>query len=141
MITSFVISKSGIQVYLCIKLLNMYQITGKIHLIRPEQVVSDKFRKREFVLVTTDKYPQYLSFQLTQNNCEQLNNYSTGDTIKVNFDVRGREWKAPTGEIKYFNSLEAWRLEREGSESSSSQPQETFQDISSGSEPADDLPF
>jgi len=118
----------------------MYQISGKIHLIRPEQVVSDKFRKREFVLVTGGTYPQYLSFQLTQNNCAQLDAVANGDMVKVNFDVRGREWKAPTGEIKYFNSLEAWRLERESS-GASGQPAESFQDLSAGSAPTDDLPF
>ena len=118
----------------------MYQITGKIHLVRPEQVVSDKFRKREFVLVTGGTYPQYLSFQMTQNNCAQLDGVSTGDMIKVNFDVRGREWKAPTGEIKYFNSLEAWKLEREGS-GSAPQPEDSYQDLTAGSAPTDDLPF
>jgi len=117
----------------------MYQISGKIHVIRAEQVVSDKFRKREFVIVTGGTYPQYLSFQLTQNNCAQLDNLSNGDTVKVNFDLRGREWKAPTGEIKYFNSLEAWKLEKEGS--TMGQPAESFQDMSAGSAPTDDLPF
>src|SRR5689334_18840311 len=105
----------------------MYQITGKLHLIRPEQVISDKFRKREFVLITEGNYPQYLSFQLTQTNCEQLDNYKTGDAVKVNFDVRGREWKSPSGEIKYFNSLEAWRLERQEGISQALHPQETTQ--------------
>ena len=117
----------------------MYQITGKIHLIRAEQVVSEKFRKREFVLVTSGNYPQYLSFQMTQNNCAQLDSVATGDTVKVNFDVRGREWKAPTGEIKYFNSLEAWRLEKEGA--ALSQPVDSFQELNAGPMPTDDLPF
>src|SRR6186713_1566337 len=120
------------QDYLCRKENKMYQISGKIHLIRPEQVVSEKFRKREFVLVTGGTYPQYLSFQLTQNNCAQLDAVANGDMVKVNFDVKGREWKAPTGEIKYFNSLEAWRLERESS-GASGQPAESFQDLTAGS--------
>src|SRR6188508_2511491 len=64
--------------YLCTKEKVMYQISGKIHVIRAEQVVSDKFKKREFVLVTGGNYPQYLSFQLTQNNCSQLDSVSTG---------------------------------------------------------------
>ena len=117
----------------------MYQITGKIHLIRAEQVVSEKFRKREFVLATSGNYPQYISFQMTQNNCAQLDSVANGDTVKVNFDVRGREWKAPTGEIKYFNSLEAGRLEKEGA--AMSQPVDSFQELNTGPMPTDDLPF
>lgn len=118
----------------------MYQITGKLHLVREEQKVSDKFRKREFVLVTEGTYPQYLSFQLTQDNCALLDNYKSGDTVKVNFNLRGREWKAPTGEIKFFNTLEAWRLESEGS-GSSAQPEASYQDFSQQGGAADDLPF
>ena len=118
----------------------MYQVTGKIHLVRPEQVVSDKFKKREFVLVTAGNYPQYLSFQMTQNNCAQLDQVSSGDLVKVNFDLRGREWKAPTGEIKYFNSLEAWKLEREGA-AAQAVPEESFQTFTADENPTDDLPF
>ena len=40
-----------------------------------------------------------------------LDSINIGDEITVNFDLRGREWKSPQGEIKYFNSLEAWKIE------------------------------
>lgn len=87
------------------------QVNGELKTIFDEQIVSDKFRKREFVLTTeaNTPYPQHVSFQLTQDKCDILNSYSEGDEVSVDFNLRGREWSGPQG-IKYFNTLEAWRL-------------------------------
>src|SRR6476661_8022008 len=75
------------------------------------QKVSDKFSKREFVLTTeaNTPYPQHVSFQVTQDKCEVLDRYKIGDEIQVHFNLRGREWNGPQG-VKYFNTLEAWRI-------------------------------
>ena len=35
-----------------------------------------------------------------------------GDTLRVEFALRGREWKGRQGEIRYFNSLDVLKLER-----------------------------
>jgi hypothetical protein len=32
-------------------------------------------------------------------------------SVEVSFNLRGREWTSPTGDVKYFNTLEAWRIE------------------------------
>lgn len=79
------------------------------------QKVSDKFQKREFVLSTdtTTPYPQHVSFQLTQDKCEMLDSFAIGTELKVQFNLRGREWLGPQG-VKYFNTLEAWRIEATG---------------------------
>jgi hypothetical protein len=37
---------------------------------------------------------------------------NVNDTIEVSFNIRGREWTSPQGEVKYFNSLDAWRIDR-----------------------------
>lgn len=106
-------------------------------------MVSEKFSKREFV-ITTDantSYPQYISLQLTQDKCGLLDQFQVGDEMKVSFNLRGREWNGPEG-VRYFNSLEAWRLERMNSQpaSSPSAPASTIDVIPSG-DVADDLPF
>ena len=86
------------------------QTSGSLHFKGQTTVVSDKFTKREFVIVTKDQYPQYLSFQLTQDKVSLLDPVNVGDDIVVNFNLRGREWINPQGEKKYFNSLECWSL-------------------------------
>lgn len=126
-----------------------FEVNGILKVKNDTQVVSEKFSKREFVITTdsTTQYPQYISFQLTQDKCTLLDNYQVGEEIKVSFNLRGREWNGPQG-IRYFNSLEAWRLEKSSgavaqhSQSFQSAP-EAPQDFIQNSSAAivDDLPF
>lgn len=92
------------------------QITGTIKVKKDEQVVNDRFRKREFVLTdnTSSQYPQHISFQATQDKCSILDTVSEGETVTVHFNLRGREWTSPQGELKYFNTLEAWKIDKQG---------------------------
>lgn len=86
-------------------------ITGEIKMLNDTVQVSDKFKKREFVVVDkSSQYPQSILFQATQDKCDLLNNFKVGDTISVYFNIRGREWTNPQGEVKYFNSLDAWKI-------------------------------
>src|SRR6185436_12079581 len=96
----------------------MLQFKGKLKVKGSEQAVSDRFRKREFVIVDdSSQYPQFVSFQLTQDKCALLDNINIGDEIVVSFNLKGREWKSPQGEIKYFNSLEAWKIDKSSASS------------------------
>lgn len=89
------------------------EITGKVHTIFETQQVSERFTKREFVVEITDnpKYPQVVLFQTTGDRCDQLNDVSVGDEVRVEFSLRGREWRNQSGEVKYFNSLDVWKIE------------------------------
>lgn len=91
------------------------EVTGILKVKSETEKVSDKFSKREFVLTTESNtpYPQHISFQLTQDKCSVLDGYNIGEEIKVQFNLRGREWNGPNG-VKYFNTLEAWRIEKKG---------------------------
>lgn len=98
------------------------ETTGRIHALFDAQQVTERFRKREFVLELDDnpRYPQFVLFQLTGDRCENLDGFSVGDSVKVEFNLRGREWKSPQGDIKYFNSLDVWTLEKAGASAGSS---------------------
>ncbi len=89
------------------------EVTGQLKLKFDTQKVSEKFQKREFVLSTdlSTPYPQHISFQVTQDKCSMLDAFNPGDELKVQFNLRGREWNGPQG-VKYFNTLEAWRIEK-----------------------------
>ena len=88
-----------------------YDVTGRLHEIFDEQQVSEKFRKREFVLEVQDgQYPQQIKFQLTQDKTSVIDPYKTGDEVKVTFDLRGRGFNK-NGQMLYFTNLEAWRVE------------------------------
>jgi uncharacterized membrane protein YgcG len=89
------------------------EAVGKLHTIFEHKQVSERFAKREFVLELTDnpKYPQLVLFQLTGDRVSQLDGMNVGDTVRIEYSLRGREWKSPSGEVKYFNSLDVWKLE------------------------------
>jgi hypothetical protein len=88
------------------------EVTGKLRAIFDTKQVSERFTKRELVLELADgKYPQSVLFQLTGDRCAILDQFQVGDEVRLEFNLRGREWKSPQGEVKYFNSLDVWRME------------------------------
>ena len=92
-------------------------VKGKLIKIYAKKQVSSKFALREFVLATEDKYPQQIIMQVTQERCELLDNFAEGDEIQAFINIRGRSWTNPQGEVKYFNSIEAWKITNESSQS------------------------
>jgi hypothetical protein len=127
----------------------MFKINGIVKVIKDEEVISDKFKKREFVLTdASSMYPQDISFQLTQDKCSLADGFSANEQIEVSFNIRGREWTSPQGEVKYFNTLEAWRIEKMGAAAPASAPSPmamntnsaTVDNLSNDSAD-DDLPF
>lgn len=89
-------------------------ITGKL-IDRTDVIqVSEKFRKREFVIeyVENPQYPEVICFELTQDRCDMVDAYQLGQCIKVHFDLKGRKWEPNDGRpARYFNTLQAWRIE------------------------------
>lgn len=92
-----------------------FKIQGTIKVLGETTQVSEKFKKRD--LVVTDEsgmYPQDISFQAAQDKCDMLDAFMEGEQVEVSFNIRGREWESPQGEVKYFNTLDAWRVEKLG---------------------------
>lgn len=92
------------------------ELKGKVLKIYQKKQISDKFALREFVIKTDEKYPQEVIIQVTQERCELLDNIIEGEELEVFINVRGRSWTNPQGEVKYFNSLEAWKINQESVE-------------------------
>jgi hypothetical protein len=88
-------------------------ISGKIKLINEtKEYGSNGFRKREVVVTTEEQYPQDLLIEFIQDKCDIIDSYKVGQSVKVDINLRGREWENPQGEIKYFNSIQGWRIEK-----------------------------
>ncbi len=88
------------------------QVIGTVKVINQEQTFGEKgFRKRELVVTTDEQYPQSILIELVQDKCDLINNFKVGDKITVSINLRGREWTNPQGEVKYFNSIQGWRIE------------------------------
>ena len=88
------------------------EIQGRIKQIFPSQVIGQNgFEKRDLVIVTEEQYPQTIIIQFTQQRCDLLDSLQLGQNVKVYINIRGREWTNPQGEIKYFNTIEGWKIE------------------------------
>lgn len=114
-----------------------YQASGRLLKKFEVHQVSERFRKREFVIEIADgKYPQTVMFQLTGDRCDQLDKLEEGQPVEVEFALRGREWTSPKGEVKYFNTLDVWTVSapRGGGFDDEPLPEEPM-------EPSDDVPF
>jgi len=118
----------------------MYTLKGEIKTIKETRNVSDTFKVREFVINdASGQYPQIIAFQSAQDRCEMLDNFNIGDMVEVNFNLRGREWTSPQGDVRVFNTLDAWKvtsLNAAAAAPATAASAETFTP-----ETGDDLPF
>ncbi|MDA8685682.1 DUF3127 domain-containing protein [Robiginitalea sp.] len=88
------------------------EIQGTIkHIEQTKTVGSGGFRKRELIVTTDEQYPQHLMIEFVQDKTDLLDAYKVGQPVKVSINLRGREWTNPQGEVKYFNSIQGWRIE------------------------------
>ena len=120
----------------------MLTYTGILKVKNAEVKVSEKFKKREFVLTdNAQSYPQTILFQLTQDRCSFIENAKVGDEVTVHFLLKGREWKNPQGEIKFFNSLDVFKVEAKANGNAASVQEPSFNNETLVPTPDDDLPF
>lgn len=109
------------------------------------------FRKRELILTTQEQYPQHLLIEFVQDKTDLLSAFSSGQEVTVGINLRGREWTNPQGEVKYFNSIQGWRIQANQSASTADlsademppmPPLDQFEKTDqSKDEDFDDLPF
>jgi hypothetical protein len=124
------------------------EVQGKVKMIGETQTFgTNGFRKREIVVTTEEQYPQHIMVEFVQDKTDLLNNFQVGQNVKIGINLRGREWTNPQGEVKYFNSIQGWRIEALQSDASSPEmppmpPSDAFEPVSNlNDEDPDDLPF
>ncbi len=124
------------------------EIQGKIKLVGETQTFGNNgFRKREVVITTEEQYPQHIMVEFVQDKTDLLNSYQVGQMVKISINIRGREWTNPQGEVKYFNSIQGWRIENLQAEQGGGDippvpPVEAFEPADDlNEEEHDDLPF
>lgn len=90
-----------------------YQLTGTLKALGAVEQKSETFKVRKFVVTVdaTSQYPQHIELQAANDKCDALNTFAVGSDVTVSFNLRGREWTNPQGEVKYFTTLDAWRVE------------------------------
>lgn len=122
-----------------------YDLGGILIVKGEEHQISEKFKKREFVVETSKEvgdntYTENIKFQLTQEKCDLLEDYKVGEGIKVMFNIKGNRWEK-NGNVSYFVNLDAWGLNKETAQvtnpdTTSHMPVEPVEN-----DPSDDVPF
>jgi hypothetical protein len=124
-----------------------FEITGKVIDVLPVNQVSDKFRKREFVIEKKDTggsavFIDYIKFQLVQDKCDLINESFLNEEVKIWFNLKGNKWERD-GKINYFTNLDAWKIEKvsEPGRNQNIQPQSPLEDKPPEIDELSDLPF
>jgi hypothetical protein len=108
------------------------EVKGSIYKIEETIVVSDKFKKRDFIVKVEGTYPQFIPMQVTQDKIVMLDDLAFGQNVSCHINLKGRLWDNPTtGKQSCFLTLECWKLEVVGEKL----------EKSTTTEQVDDLPF
>ena len=89
------------------------EITGNIVVIEDTMQITETFTKREFVLEVIDnnpEYPELIKFEVIKDKCSLLDSFQVGQEVTIAYNVKGRKWTDKQGKDKYFNTLQAWKI-------------------------------
>ncbi|MEC7877853.1 MAG: DUF3127 domain-containing protein [Bacteroidota bacterium] len=90
-------------------------IKGKLVEIFDTVQITETFKKREFIIQDNKnpEYPEFVKVELIQDKVSLLDDLKVGDEINVLINIKGRKWEDKEGNIKYFNSIQGWKIETE----------------------------
>ena len=83
------------------------------------------------------KFSEYIKVELIQDKVSLLDSLNVGDEINVLINIKGRKWEDKEGNIRYFNSIQGWKIESENQGINQETPNEAESQESDDS----DLPF
>lgn len=124
-----------------------FEITGKVIDISPVNQVSDKFRKREFVIEKKETggaavFIDYIKFQLIQDKCDLINDSYMNEEVRIWFNLKGNKWERD-GKVNYFTNLDAWKIEKVSASTGETEvpSHTTLEDVPPEIDELSDLPF
>jgi hypothetical protein len=124
-----------------------FEIIGRIIDILPVNQVSDKFRKREFIIEKKESggsvvFVDYIKFQLVQDKCDLINESFLNEDVKIWFNLKGNRWERD-GKVNYFTNLDAWKIEKMTSQGRDQNvpSNHALEDLPPDNEELSDLPF
>jgi hypothetical protein len=112
------------------------ELKGTIIKVLPIETISEKFKKQPFVLEMQDgQFTQEILIEVPQAKLDL--NGAEGKEATVQINLRGRRYERD-GKTRWFNSIEAWKIDITQSEASAPPAPET-NDVAEEFE--NDLPF
>lgn len=93
-----------------------FELQGTLIVKNDTQVISDRFKKREFVIEKKESSPNgfefvdTIKFQLVQDKVDIIDSLELGQNVNVHFNIKGNKWEK-NGQVNYFVNLDAWKVE------------------------------
>lgn len=113
------------------------ELEGVVKVINDPQTFGGGFTKREIVLTVEDgKYPQDIVFEFHADKISKLDAVGSGDKIKINFGIRGKEYNG-----RYFNNLVGWKIDMLEAGAVDQHNTEKADGYQPQAEDEDDIPF
>lgn len=88
------------------------ELIGQIREIKHTTQISENFKKRELILSTVEQYPQHILIEFTGDRCSDLDGFAEKENVKIQINIRGREYVNDKKETQYFNSIQGWKIEK-----------------------------
>ena len=93
-----------------------FELEGVVEMVSDVIQITETFRKRELVVEYISykpEYPEFVKFEQAQDRVEMFDGLQKGDRVKVMFNVKGKR-NQKQGTVRYFVSLQPWRVEKLG---------------------------
>ena len=85
------------------------ELSGRLVTVLPEQTGNGRngvWKKQDFVIELAGPYPKKVCMTAWGDKADTLLEASTGDELKVSFDVESREYNG-----RWYTDLKAWKIE------------------------------
>ena len=87
------------------------ELQGTVKKIFDTQTLQVVFKKKRNGFIDSGTISSAYFNRILSDKINLLDNVSEGETVKLE-SILEVEWTNPQGEVKYFNSITAWRLEK-----------------------------
>lgn len=85
------------------------ELSGRLVTVLPEQTGNGRngvWKKQDFVIELAGPYPKKVCMTAWGEKADTLLEVSTGDELKVSFDIESREYNG-----RWYTDLKAWKIE------------------------------
>lgn len=90
----------------------MQETVEVVRVLDTKTTGTNDFKTRILHGKTNEQYPQVLELQFNQGNVTLLDSVAPGQKLRIDFNLKGREWTNAEGVVSVFNSLVAWKIEK-----------------------------
>ena len=90
-----------------------FSMSGRVVHLTPIET-RGSWTSRTVAIETDGQYPQSPAFEFggkDQRNADKLEGVHVGDSVTIEFEIRGRRWDGKEKGIKYFTTLAGWKIE------------------------------